>query len=199
MLLINELAQWAVLAVLGIFVVGLTRQLGAFLVAPKDLAALEAGPDVGASLPKGFLSTEERRTVDAALRTRGEDAAVVFLVVSEECAACKGLLAGIEEDGIPEGVVVVAYSRGSGDEHRRRLESVSDLAIVDEKRLDEADLPVTPFAVVTDAKLRVLHKQVAWRLPEVVASWRPDRYAPPVRDAQPAPDSPQIVHVGGDS
>lgn len=197
-MLINELAQWATLVFLAIFVLGLTRQLGNFLVPPRDRAALEVGPDLGKTLPTGLLSDQDRRRLYEAMDQRGLGWAV-FLVVGEECDGCKGLLEGLAEHGAPDEVAVVAVSSEAGPEYRRLLDSLADLVIVDADRVKAAELAATPFAVIVDRSLKVVHKQLAWDLAEVVEVWRRQDGAEdegPSRRAQSAEEL-EIVQNGG--
>ncbi len=170
-LLLNELAQWAALLVIGVFVFGLLRQLGDFLVPPRERAARARGPSLGAALPAGLLSEEERSRLLELLRDRSAGWAAV-LVVDEECPRCEELLENLERTGAPEGAPVVALSNKSGPAHRARLEEVADLVAVDATRLERAALDVRPFTLILDGSLKVVDKQVAWDLQEAVEMWR---------------------------
>jgi hypothetical protein len=173
-LIINELMQWAALLFMGVFLFGLTRQLGNFLVTGRDRAAVEAGPEVGDRLPKEVLAAAQRERLAALMGERGHDHAVL-VVVGEECSACKGLLDSIRDDASPDRVPVAALTQSAGDEYARLLGATADVVAVDGPALEKANLVVTPFAVLVDRDFRVLHKQLAWKLAEVLTGWEERR------------------------
>ena len=70
-MIVNEIAQWAVLAFLSVFVLGLTRQLGNFLVSRQELVAADSGPPLGGELPSEILAAAERQQVASLLSDRG--------------------------------------------------------------------------------------------------------------------------------
>jgi hypothetical protein len=187
--LINELAQWAALLFLGVFVIGLTRQLGNFLVPSGERVALETGPDIGVPFPEQILDREDRSRILDLMTERGTSWAAV-VVVAEGCGGCKGLLEGIRADGTPEDAPLIALSRNSGPEHAELLGELADVVVVDSERLGDANLLATPFGLILDDSLRVVHKQLAWDLSEVVEVWkasngrRPPDEDPPVRREQ---------------
>jgi hypothetical protein len=76
LVLINELAQWAVLLFLTIFVLGLTRQLGNFLVPPEQQRAREVGPGLGTALPADLLAAGARERLAAVMAARATGWAV---------------------------------------------------------------------------------------------------------------------------
>jgi hypothetical protein len=169
--ILNELAQWAVLVFIAIFVVGLTRQLGDFLVPKKAQLASDTGPLVGKKLPPGMLSQQEHRQVHELMEQRSVGWATL-LIVAEGCPGCGTLLERLQTAERPHRAPVIALSRKSSPSHERSLREVADLVIVDGRRLKAAGLTVTPFAVIVDSSLTVLHKQLAWDLQEVLDTWR---------------------------
>jgi hypothetical protein len=173
-LIINELLQWAVLAFMGVFLFGLTRQLGNFLVTGRDRAAVEAGPETGRSLPKELLAPELRRRLTALMQERGHDHGVL-VVVGEECGACKGLLESIAAEAAADRVPIVALAQSAGEEYRRQLEAVADIVVVDAPALEKANLVVTPFALIVDEDMKIAHKQLAWKLREVLVAFDEQR------------------------
>lgn len=168
-MLLNELAQWAVLIFVAIFVLGLTRQLGNFLVPSHERVAHGVGPDVGKRLPEHLVSPEERDRIHSLMDAK-QAAEVAFLIVGENCSGCVGVLQRLE-DGDDRPVPLVVLSRNSGPEHLARLEGVADLALVDLDRLNAAGLTVTPFLLLADRALTLVHKQVAWNVGDAIAEW----------------------------
>jgi hypothetical protein len=169
--ILNELAQWAVLVFIAIFVVGLTRQLGDFLVPKKTQLASDTGPPVGRKLPAGVLSQREHRQVQELMQERSAGWATL-LIVTEGCPGCGTLLERLQTAERPHRAPVIALSRKSSPSHESSLREVADLVIVDGGRLKAAGLSVTPFAVIVDSSLTVLHKQLVWDLQEVLDTWQ---------------------------
>jgi hypothetical protein len=198
-LVINEFAQWSVLIVLAIFVLGLTRQLGTYLVPARDVRAREVGPSLGATLPSRFFLPDERASLDALMRGRRTDW-VLLLVVSESCPQCGALLERmLARAGATAKLPIVALSRGSSVEHRGQLERVADLVVVDSDRLDAAELTVAPFALIVDRDLRVHQKQFVWDIDELLDVWNATYDGNGVRARAAAPAAlPGVVQVNGD-
>ena len=169
-MLLNELAQWAVLLALAVFVVGLTRQLGDFLIPPRERVEQSYGPGVGARLPAALLPEPERARLTALMVERDSEWAAV-LVVSGECTRCGELLERLVDEGAPSGVPVVGLSMTSEEAHRSLLDQAVDIAIVDPESLDAQNLHVKPFALVVDRDLVVRHKQLAFDLREVARTY----------------------------
>jgi hypothetical protein len=174
MSIVNEAAQWAVLIFLGIFVLGLTRQLGAFLTTTRAMKADVTGPSIGKVVPRSLLSAEERRRLVDLIRGRGVDWAAI-LAVDDRCSGCDELIAGLEADGVPEGAPLFVFSRQSDEEHRRRLAAIADHVVVDERRMKRADLTITPFAMLVDDELRIARKAIGTELMPMLERWRAER------------------------
>lgn len=167
-MLVNEIAQWVVLLLLAVFVLGLTRQLGEFLTSPRERLAHRRGPRLGKALPPGLLSEEDRRRLVALMEERESETAALLLV-SEQCDRCGSLLEALRARGQRTGPPVVAISSGSSPGHVELLGAGSDLVVlVGEDALEDADLTVKPFTIVVDRSLKVRHKQVTWELNEVL-------------------------------
>lgn len=180
MSIVNEAAQWAVLIFLGIFVLGLTRQLGAFLTATRGQKAEVTGPTTGKVLPRSLLSAPERQRLSELIRGRGVDWAAI-LAVDDRCSGCDELLAGLEADGVPEGAPLFVFSRSSNEEHQRRLAGIADHVVVDPRRMKRANLTVTPFAILVDEELRVVRKAIGTELMPLIEQWRENRDGDPAR------------------
>jgi hypothetical protein len=168
--MLNEFLQWAVLAFMAIFVFGLTRQLGKFLVPHREQAALHFGPDIGARLPKRVLDSNEQQGLLELMQARAAEWAVL-LVVSDDCPACEGLLRGVPSSTTIQRAPLVVLARRSNAVHEKSLRAVADMVIVDGDRLKAAGLTATPFAMIVDRSLKVVHKALAFNLEEVVSQW----------------------------
>lgn len=178
-MIINELAQWAAIMFLGVFVVGLTRQLGRFLVPRGEDAALEMGPELNDTLPTELIDGMERARLRDLIEASVSKWAGI-IVVDDRCTGCDRLLEGIAEKGTPDDAPLVAFSRSSDEAHRAKISELADIVIVDGDRLKATGLRVTPFVMVIDDRLRVAFKEVAPDLEVVVSHWRERNGAPPV-------------------
>jgi hypothetical protein len=169
-MLINELAQWAVLLFIAIFVLGLTRQLGNFLVPKREQMANSLGPALGASLPLSLLDAGARAHVNHLMRDRQTDWGVV-LIVSEDCPSCDTVLDRLGEQRPSIRGPIVALSRRSGSAHEDRLRGLTDLVVVGGAALKAEGLTATPFAMVIDESFRVRHKALATDVADTLAAW----------------------------
>lgn len=170
-MLVNEIAQWAVLAFLGVFVLGLTRQLGKFLVTPRQELVSDNGPALGKQLSGRFAGAGGTGDLTRLMRER-EVAWSAVLVVGEGCVGCGPLLERLESDGVPDGAPVLIAVRSASPEYRGRLERLADVVVVDEKAVVDLKVRATPFGLVLDDELRVQHKDLAWDLAEFVGKWK---------------------------
>jgi hypothetical protein len=170
-LLLNELAQWAVLLFLGIMTLGLLRQLGEFLVPPRERVALSRGPKIGKKLPDELLWPQERVDLLNLMDERSVESAAI-VVVDEECSQCKSLVDRLHAHGPPESTPIVAFSSESSPAHRAVLEEIADLVVVDPERLDKVGLDARPFILIVDSVLEVRHKEIGSDLGAAVAAWR---------------------------
>lgn len=186
-MIFNELAQWAVLLLLAFFVLGLTRQLGHFLVPESDMAVLKVGPDVGKAMPDGLLTERQTQDVLDLMAHRGTDWAG-FLVVAEDCAGCEGILEALRDRGSPDHAPVVALSGRSGPEHEALMRAAADVTVVDEARLRAADLGPSPFFMIVDQSLKVVRKEITADVHDAVERWKDEsgRNGAPRRNGRPA-------------
>jgi hypothetical protein len=168
--LINDLAQWAVIVFLAIMVFGLTRQLGNYIVGPRERAAWDMGPDVGSPLPQELLSAEHRIRLQELIQTRPADFGAV-LVVDDTCESCDAILERLQTTGMPEGAPLVTISRLSKTDGAPLAETVADIAITDPERVKNAQVG-TPFLMLLDASLTVKHKALGTHVEAAVAAWR---------------------------
>lgn len=157
--MINEILQWAVLAFLAVFVLGLTRQLGNYLVPAREVVAHDNGPRVGAHLPNAVLGPDSREKLLAVMDARGSKWTLAA-VLGETCESCKPWLERLSKP-VPGSPAVLLLTRDCSDEYADRLRSVADAVIIGSAALDQARLRVTPFGMVLDEDLRIVDKAVA--------------------------------------
>ncbi|MEA2195867.1 MAG: hypothetical protein QOG42_2603 [Solirubrobacteraceae bacterium] len=159
----NELAQWATLLFLGVFIVGLTRQLGRFILPHESerpgLAPVQ-GPPVGARLehmvPERLLEalTRARSVIEA-----GEPA--VLVIVRDNCASCEVLLNELDSSPARPAVVALLTDPTSA-EHVETVAAAVDDVVSDPDGQIAKDILIaaTPFVLLLGEKLEVLHKQL---------------------------------------
>lgn len=194
-MIVNELAQWALIAFLCVFVLGLTRQLGNFLVPPREQLAHQHGPRIGDQLPSQLLGEDGRERLVALMHERNAAWCAIF-VVAEDCPGCSSLLERLKSSRLGP-APIVAFARTSSPEHRRLLREVADLVIIEPVGLKEAKLLVTPFVLIVDASLTVLQKEVSPNLDDVMHDLRDPRV-----DARPDHQNgskPQRMMAAGDA
>lgn len=170
-MILNELAQWAALIFMAIFLIGLTRQLGRFMVGEREEIANSVGPDVGKRLPPEVLPDAERERFADAIEASPAGWGAL-LVVDQECIGCAAALEALEHGGAPDEAPIAALSRMSNADHEERLARVSEVVVVDPDRVSRAGFRVTPFVFIVDADLRVAHKALTGDLHEAVRQWR---------------------------
>jgi hypothetical protein len=196
--MINELLQWAALAFMGVFLIGLTRQLAQFLTDPKEQYARETGPPQGKAIPDYLLTRSERKQVGE-LFASSDAAWGAILVVADNCIGCKAMLERLAESGVPDGAPLVVISRQSDEDHRRQLEVIADVVVVDAKRLSRADLLVSPFVIMFDRKFRVVHKAITPDLAFTAAEWKgTEDSGEPAANGHPADARLAVTQVGSD-
>lgn len=170
-MVINELAQWAAILFLGIMVFGLTRQLGQYMLGPRERAALDMGPAVGSSLPDGLLTPGERASVSALMSGHGTLWAAL-LTVDSGCETCTAILSRVKDEGMPDGAPLITIARLADAQGLGPAETaMADLALVDPKRVNAAHLG-TPFLMIIDDSFVVQYKALATHVADAVASWR---------------------------
>ncbi len=155
-LVVSHLVLWALVVVLALVVVALTRQIGLLheRIAPVGALALRRGPQVGEATPEMWLPDLSGRRV----RVGGADALArrtLIFFLSPSCPVCKTLLPTLERVLAEQsgGVRLVYASDGPSDDHR---------AFVRERGLDETEYVLSeslglhfavsklPYAVLLD-------------------------------------------------
>jgi hypothetical protein len=158
--IVNELAQWAVLLFLAIFVVGLTRQLG-FQLQTRSETLDEIGPQVGERVPDALLDEDERGALSrlAAESPAGETTVVVL---DQHCLGCKAIVAALEtHDGVLPRPAVAFVTASDDAGFMGRVEGAFDLVFSDETgfKADSAGIIGTPFAMTVDRDLNVKRRE----------------------------------------
>jgi hypothetical protein len=172
---INEIAQWAVLLFLSVFILGLTRHLGQSLMPPRQQYAHDQGPALGAVVPATLLDDREQGVIKRLIVERAHSFAVL-LMVHDTCPACTELISSLERGVFDEelsGAPIVAITRSSERRHVDSLRAVADLAVVDPHRFEAGDFRFTPFIMIVDGNLTVVHKDLSADVGSAVRRWRP--------------------------
>lgn len=95
-MIFNELAQWAVIGFLSIFVLGLTRQLGHFII-PRREELVQEGPSLNRLLPRTMVYDDERPLLHEVFAlTSGRLG--LCAAVSQSCPGCHALLRNMERN-----------------------------------------------------------------------------------------------------
>jgi hypothetical protein len=172
-LLFNEIAQWAVLVFLAVFVFGLTRQLGFFLTPQKE-RLLSEGPEVGKVLPEALVENGRGETLTRLARSSTDAGLAAIFGIEEDCPACKGLLAHMEERDVDVGMPMAALLKGDSEaEFGHRVRKAFPTVIEDGggDLARRAGIDGTPFLLVVDEGLVLRHKDWGGDLFEGVTKW----------------------------
>ena len=191
--MINELAQWAVLVVLAVFVVGLTRQLGAFIT-PRRTQLSDMGPDIGSRVPDELLALDRDAELGRLVSSSPSGAAAI-VVVDPQCAGCKAFIADLARTASrpPLPFIAVIREQRVAEFHREAVDAF-ELVLEDPagSATTAAGIFGTPFVMLVDEEYVVRHKDFAGDLLKLVGDWigeRVPRYHTPP-DASPLP-----VHI----
>lgn len=189
-MIINEVAQWAILAFIAVFVLGLTRQLGLFMQTGRQRSVTEDGPPIGRPLPDALLATEDREVLSQLMHERGTGWGVL-VSVDQGCPGCEALIERLGERGVPGGAPVAMIARQADDPtFRARVDEVADLVLVAPERLNAADMTAAPTVVIFDADFEAVHKEILADVPTVVEHWG---------GASPHSASLTVEHLGASS
>jgi hypothetical protein len=159
----NELAQWATLLFLGVFIVGLTRQLGRFILPHEferpGLAPVQ-GPPIGARLAQ-LIPEPLLRALTRASSASESSELVVLAIVRDHCASCDVLLNELSGSSARPPVVALVTDPASA-EHVATVAAAVDDVVRDPDGQTAKDLLIaaTPFVLLLDDNLELLHKQL---------------------------------------
>lgn len=156
--MINEVAQWAVLVFLSVLALGLTRQLGHFLL-PHNEQVMQTAPEVGSVLPDTLLDAGDRQAL-AALAAGHESGLAGVVVLNEECNGCQAMIEDLESGAVVRHGPLVAVVKESEAAFVGRAATVFDFVVDDEDgdRVSRTGLAATPFLLLVDSDLRVTHR-----------------------------------------
>jgi hypothetical protein len=170
-MLFNELAQWALILALVVFVFGLIRQLGQFLVPRRD-HLLYLGPDIGRVLPTGLLAGLPVERIKTRISDSGDGMGLIA-IMNDRCAGCRGMILQLETLGQPIDGPLLAIVDTDDAEYIKYLERVFTYVIKDQggTRAHDAGIIATPFVLAVDDDLRVKHRGIAGGLHELVGEW----------------------------
>jgi hypothetical protein len=160
---VNEVAQWTLILLLGLLVLGLLRQVA--LVLPPATRTPPPGPQTGRKVPSGLLDV-----VRGASRNGEFAAGAVVAFVSENCVGCQKLLADAA-GGVPDlggrGFLVATQSASTSFQSALAESGIPSVHI-DARLWDECDISATPLLVTIDADGRVVDKEVTHRVKAAV-------------------------------
>ena len=174
-MILNELAQWAILIVISVFVVGLTRQLGYFIRPPEEQRSDAFGPAPGDPLPGGLFAGPDRERIEA-LFDHASNGHIAVMVTHEQCDPCEVWIHAFESS--QREVPLVVLTNNPSPEYLARLQSIADVAIADDadaQHLKEANLVATPFLMWVNRTLRVQEKQLGGDPVEALRRWTSSR------------------------
>lgn len=170
-MIMNELAQWAVLIFLCVLVLGLTRQLGHFLL-PHREQVLDPAPNVGDTLP-GVLTEGRERDRLVELTTAADPGYLALLVLNEQCNGCQHLVEDLERGRVQFHGPLVFVAKESSREFAQRLAGQGDLVIddPDATKSQSAGFSATPFLLVLDKDLKIMHRDFGGDVFTALQQW----------------------------
>lgn len=153
--MVNEVAQWAIIGILGFLMLGLFRQIGMQL--PPAVRAAVSGPDVGKKAP-GRLVSRVRSTV-----MEGSSGPVLVAFVSENCVSCQRLLGNLQSrEGRVDGTPIVLVAKDPSPAFRSALlqTGLPTINDTDGELWRECHVTATPLLVRVGEDGRVTGKEV---------------------------------------
>jgi hypothetical protein len=172
---INEIAQWGVLLFMSVFVVGLTRHLGQTLMPPRQQYAHDQGPALGETLPLTLVDAGEQAALSRLIAERRQSFALLVML-HDSCPGCTDLIERLERGTFGRELgdaPIVAMTRSSQRHHVATLQGLADIVVVDAERFVSGGFRFTPFIMIVDAELRVVHKDLSSDLAGAIRRWRP--------------------------
>lgn len=161
----NEALQWAVLAIMGLLVLGVLRQVA--LTLPPEARATASGPPVGRRIPKQLL-TELHRVSPTGDVTAG----TLVAFVTESCVGCQRLLAELSNgNGHRDDRPLVLVAKTPSEQFFDALAETGIPAIADVTGdlWKSCGVSATPLVLRLDREGRVEAKEVTHRVERVAA------------------------------
>jgi len=163
---VNEALQWAVLAIVGLLVLGALRQVA--LTLPSEARATSSGPPVGRRIPKQLLTALRR------VSPSGDVAAGTLVAfVTESCVGCQRLLADLSNgNGHREDRQLVLIAKSPSRQFLNALAETGIPAVADATGdlWKRCGVNATPLVIRLDRDSRVEAKEVTHRVDGVAAS-----------------------------
>jgi hypothetical protein len=162
-MIFNELAQWAMLCFLCIFVLGLTRQLGHFII-PRREELVEEGPPLNRAIPRTLVYDDERHLLESVFAsTLGRFG--FCAAVSQSCPGCHALLRNMErnrDEVTRRGLFALAAWADGDEEFRASVADVFPVVFEDVggHRSRPGGIVGVPYVMVVDGELRVRDRSV---------------------------------------
>jgi hypothetical protein len=169
--MLNEAGQWAVLLLLGGTVLGLYRQLGAFIVPRREQLAL-TGPAVGDRLAVDLLGEEVFSRLQAEIEQH-ETQRGLIAVITEGCPGCAELMQQVRDLPPELADVPFAFVLASGNEEFRSVVPADDFHVVPDPnhaRTHGAGITAWPFLLSVDEQMVVRVSEISSDVIAVVES-----------------------------
>lgn len=186
-MVLNEVAQWTALIFLGVVALGLTRQLGQFLISRREELELD-GPDIGSKLSPLLVGDESIQSIEALYSSSARGLTLVC-VLNDRCLGCAGLLEDLLRRGRPEGVPIIALLSAHDAEFVAQAEAAFSLVVIDpaSERAKAAGINATPFLLGVDQSGHIKHRAIGGAMHSMVAEWLGES-SPPTNRADSAVD-----------
>jgi hypothetical protein len=170
-MLLNELAQWAVLIILAFMVMGLLRQLGQFII-PRKEQLLARGPDVGERIPHALVDESHQAALSEEMASSGAEFGYLA-VIREDCLGCGSLVERLQESDQPLPGPLVVVLDGESSEFRSRVEAVAGIVIDDPRgrRAKDVGISAAPFVLEVDRHMRIRNRAISGDIFALIDDW----------------------------
>ncbi|MCP4307806.1 MAG: hypothetical protein GY788_23615 [bacterium] len=154
MMLLNEVGQWIVLAVVLFLLLGLFRHVSDARLGEHDGLEESSGPGLGAIIPSSLQSL-----VSGYIPTTG---LLSIAFITEGCSGCQQFLSTVESlESIPAGNRLVIVVLRPSPNYLAALEALPVPCVEDDGTVwRDCQIVATPFVVHFDKDLTVLGKEI---------------------------------------
>lgn len=159
----NEVAQWAVLAVVVLLLLGVLRQVS--IVVPANQRGLDQDIPIGRRLSRSVL-----QGVRSARNGSSGDSATLVAFVTESCTGCQRLLGRIQDlDDADIRSRLVLVAKHPSPEFKSALAETGIKAVADDEGelWEAAGVTATPLILAVDGDGRVIAGEVTHRVEQV--------------------------------
>lgn len=163
--MLNEALQWAVLAIMGLLVLGVLRQVA--LTLPPEARATSSGPALGRRIPKQLLTELQRVSPNGDVT-----AGTLVAFITESCIGCQRLLADLTNgNGHRDDRQLVLIAKSPSQQFFDALAETGIPAIADVTGdlWKRCGVNATPLVIRLDRDSRVEAKEVTHRVDSVAA------------------------------